>query len=99
MQTYLFPIRILLEQGVKESIVPGLRFFKFAWQLMGIVISNTNRGQNIIELSSPVKQIRVKFFDELTSKNFTVYSQMEDIKENEDIICYGLLYSTHVVSG
>lgn len=69
-----------MEQGVNEGHKPGLRFSILTWLIMGIVISNAYCGHNITDLSSPVKQVPVRYFDELISKIFTVYSQMEDIK-------------------
>jgi hypothetical protein len=69
--------RILLEQGdILLERYPGeipIFFLSVSWVLMGMVLSNAYKGNNIKELSAPRGLRLVHRFDQLYEKNFTLY--------------------------
>jgi hypothetical protein len=69
--------RILLEQGDilldKYPKEVSILFLSCSWLLMGMVLSNAYKGNNIKELSAPRRLQLVHRFDQLYEKNFTLY--------------------------
>jgi hypothetical protein len=69
--------RILLEQGDilrgKYRKEVSILFLSGSWLLMGMVLSNAYKGNNIKELSAPRRLQLVHRFDQLYEKNFTLY--------------------------
>jgi len=72
------PIDTILEQGncVHDQGTRRLAVYSIScsWVLVGIVVSNAYKGQNITDLSSPVPPIKLTTFEQLVDKNFTIYS-------------------------
>jgi len=44
------------------------------WLLMGIILSNADRGNNIRELCAPIKLEMIDTLEQLVAKNFTLNS-------------------------
>jgi hypothetical protein len=69
--------RILLEQGDilldKYPKEVSILFLSGSWVLMGMVLSNAYKGNNIKELSAPRRLQLVHRFEQLYEKNFTLY--------------------------
>lgn len=77
--TVWLPLTVLFEQGVDIGKRMSSTFILTVWLLTGIVISNAYRGQNITDLSSPVPPVPLKTFLDLTRRNFTLYSVVDDV--------------------
>lgn len=74
-QTTLFPIAILLEQGCLgfgSMSIKSQSIFE-AWLLVGIVLSNIYKGDNITSLTAPLSLSKLNRFDQLISKNFAYF--------------------------
>jgi hypothetical protein len=69
--------RILLEQGdILLEKYPGeipILIVSLSWVLMGMILSNAYKGNNIKELSAPRGLQLVHRFDQLYENNFTLY--------------------------
>ncbi|OXA42436.1 Mariner Mos1 transposase [Folsomia candida] len=70
-------LALLVEQGI--DITPSKRktwssiFIFVPWLLMGIVISNAYKGQNVTDLTSPLTPSMVSQFEEILTRNYTLY--------------------------
>jgi len=49
-------------------------FLSLSWILMGIILSNAYRGNNIRELSAPIGLEFIDTYEQLIAKNFTLYT-------------------------
>lgn len=66
----LLPLYILLEQGCIEGTPKKLRWITAVWILMGIVLSNIYKGDNITSLIAPLPLYKLEEFDQLISREF-----------------------------
>ncbi|OXA49348.1 hypothetical protein Fcan01_15389 [Folsomia candida] len=83
-----WPFRVLLEQGVATiNEQPGLKRFTTrimlgAWFLMGVILSNGYRGNNISELTSPLKISGPSTISDLMeARIIKVYSRLGENEE------------------
>ncbi|CAL8119822.1 unnamed protein product [Orchesella dallaii] len=77
---YIFmPLDTVLEQG-SSLHVSGNEVYciSAAWVLVGVVLSNAYKGQNITDLSSPIPPIKPTMFADLVEMNFTIYTYPAD---------------------
>ncbi|CAL8131955.1 unnamed protein product [Orchesella dallaii] len=81
------PIDTILEHGSPISdlgnVSQGICCISGVWILVGVVLSNAYKGQNITDLSSPIPPIKPTKFTELLDKNFTIYTYSDDEQLNE----------------
>jgi len=79
--TIFMPLDTVLEQGnsVYSSVAngTGIRHIAGVWVLVGIVVSNAYKGQNITDLSSPIPPIKPTKFSQLVEKNFTIFTHTQ----------------------
>jgi len=76
---YWVPFLVLFEQGTQVSLSrlrekPLLRWICGTWLFFGIVVSNLYRGENIGDITSPLKPKLVETFQTLATNNYTLYS-------------------------
>jgi len=69
------PVSYLLEQGTAMPQKPAKQIAAVAWITMGVVLSNSYKGQNITDLSAPLPPVPIEFFKQLLDRNFTIYSR------------------------
>lgn len=81
VSSLLYPVTVLLEQGANVSITASsarkvhVSFLSACWIVIGIVISNAYKGQNITDLCSPVQPVPLKYFRQLVQLNFTLFAR------------------------
>lgn len=79
-QNVFVPLRVLLEQGLHHQCSQNsCKYINLVWLVVGVVVSNAYKGENITDLSSPIHSKPVKEFQEILAKNFTVYSPVTEI--------------------
>lgn len=71
-----FVTNVLLCQDAALRFV-RCKIFVWCWLLIGLVISNAYQGENIGQLSSPLKYLRFEKFSQIIENNFTVYAPIE----------------------
>lgn len=73
-------LKVLLEQGnpfpatVTKS--HGVRFMVALYLLIGIVLSNAYKNSNVYNMTAPRKIIPYKYFQDLVTANFKIYTRM-----------------------
>src|SRR4051812_15687672 len=79
---YLFVYQILMEQGSQVYAKLTTKFQRFlatltiVWILMGVVLSNAYRGENISKLAKAIEYRGPKTFQDLVEKNIRVISKL-----------------------
>lgn len=78
----IIPFTIMLEQGGFDGSNLSRKFHCVlgAWLLVGIVLSNAYKGDNITSLTAPLSQSKLETFDQLISENFSYFSSAAAIK-------------------
>lgn len=74
--SFIFPFNIFLEQEFSLEERKN-RYFVLIWLLMGIILSNGYKGDNITMLTAPISKLKVQTFEDLLSQNFSLQSQLE----------------------
>ncbi|OXA38338.1 hypothetical protein Fcan01_26899 [Folsomia candida] len=93
-----WPFRVLLEQGVdnicEQSGLKRIatRIMLGAWFVMGVILSNGYRGNNIYELTSPLKISGPRTISDLVKAQVEIYSRFgvddeEEMKDNLKLYC------------
>ncbi|CAL8114988.1 unnamed protein product [Orchesella dallaii] len=76
MNAIFFPMDTFLEQGNpiydKAIYHPWMFLVSATWMLVGIVLSNAYRGDNICELTAPISPTKPTTFEQLVDKNFII---------------------------
>lgn len=67
---------VLLEQGCSVSITRKTRWISGVWLLVGIVLSNLYKGDNITSLTAPLPKSKLERFDQLIAANFSYYMNL-----------------------
>lgn len=72
---------IFLEQGCFENIMRRSKWIGCVCLFMGIILSNTYRGDNITALTAPRPQSKWVRYDELFARNFTFLVTLDELGE------------------
>lgn len=64
---------ILVEQGCVDSVSKRFRLIMGIWVIMGVILSNAYKGDNITELTAPLPQFRWELLDQLIAHHFSYY--------------------------
>ncbi|CAL8105835.1 unnamed protein product [Orchesella dallaii] len=71
------PYAVLLEQGIRiQKYRSSTHYTWFTFILMGVVVSNCYKGNNITKLSAPLGLTNVKLFAELEDNHFEIFSRL-----------------------
>jgi hypothetical protein len=76
----LVPLTAFLEQGVsvgRDSV--SLSILVGSWSLVCLILSNAYKGQNIVDLTAPLRPTVFDSFKDLVEFNFTIYSRKMQI--------------------
>jgi len=68
----MFIPKILLGQSANEIV--HVRLLTGAWVLMGLILSNNYKGNNIVQLTSTLELKKYETFEEILGNNLTIYS-------------------------
>ncbi|CAL8105997.1 unnamed protein product [Orchesella dallaii] len=71
------PYAVLLEQGIGiQKYRSSTHYTLFTFILMGVVVSNCYKGNNITKLSAPLGLTNVKLFAELEENHLEIFSRL-----------------------
>jgi len=79
------PVTFLFEQSTNVPKKISCRLIIITWLFIGVVLSNSYKGQNITDLSSPLPSIPIKYFEELNQLNFTIYSRPMRLRDVQQV--------------
>jgi hypothetical protein len=72
----LIPLSVFVEQGVElGNRRVSLSCLMGIWFMICVILSNAYKGQNISDLTAPLKPLLFETFDDLVQANFTFYSR------------------------
>ncbi|OXA45851.1 hypothetical protein Fcan01_18945 [Folsomia candida] len=86
-----WPYRVLLEQGIENVCAQpdrkglqriAIRIMLGVWFVMGVILSNGYRGNNIYELTSPLKISGPTTISELMKSEIKIYSRLSSKEES-----------------
>jgi hypothetical protein len=78
----LLPLTILLEQGINikhHSSCITLTILIHSWSLVCVILSNAYKGQNIVELTAPLKPTLLDSFKQLVEFKFSIFSKKQQL--------------------
>jgi hypothetical protein len=82
LSALLLPLTILLEQGINvkhHSSCITLTILIHSWSLVCVILSNAYKGQNIVELTAPLKPTLLDSFKQLVEFKFSIFSKKQQM--------------------
>lgn len=76
---WLSPLKILIEQGDMATEKKRLRWAVGLFVLMGIVISNAYKNNNVYNMVAPRKPVAFKYARDLIAANFTIHTTLSKV--------------------
>lgn len=78
---FFLSLSILMEQGCRGNISRKSFWIAGTWLLVGVVVSNVYRGDNITAITAPLPRLKLEYFHQLLDQNFSYYMTLQSSLE------------------